>query len=111
MAKDHDTHACDAAVSLAFSILGKRWNGMILSVLGAGPTSFVAIRRAIGVSDAMLSDRLGELAEAGLVSRSVEPGPPVTVSYALTEAGTRISPILDDLGRWASSYLVAPARP
>jgi DNA-binding HxlR family transcriptional regulator len=105
-AQEHDGQACDAAVTLAFSILGKRWNGMIVDVLGAGPLSFVALRRAVGgISDAVLSDRLTELAEAGLLSRSVDAGPPVTVAYALTDSGQRLHPVLQELGRWASANL------
>lgn len=97
---------CDAAITLAFSVLGKRWNGMILGTLGDGPLSFVALRREVtGISDAVLSDRLSELAETGLVRRDVEAGPPVAVSYTLTEAGCRLIPVLDDLGRWASENL------
>jgi DNA-binding HxlR family transcriptional regulator len=104
--------ACDGAISLAFSILGKRWNGMILEVLGAGPISFAALRRAVvGISDAMLSDRLTELAEAGLIVRDVEPGPPISVTYSLTPAGTELMPVLRKLGAWASENLtIAPAR-
>jgi DNA-binding HxlR family transcriptional regulator len=99
--------ACDAAVTLAFSILGKRWNGMIVDTLGAESLTFVALRRAVtGISDAVLSDRLTELAEAGLVARAVDPGPPVSVSYALTSRGASLVPVLQELGRWASDNLV-----
>ncbi|WP_144876102.1 helix-turn-helix domain-containing protein [Microbacterium sp. 1.5R] len=108
---DHDLIRCDAAVTLAFSVLGKRWNGMIVSSLGGGQSTFVALRRAVtGISDTVLSDRLGELTDAGLVERSVDAGPPVTVSYALTDGGRGLLPILDQLGEWASSTLGAPAR-
>ncbi len=97
---------CDAAVTLAFSILGKRWNGMILDVLGAGATSFVGVRRGLGgISDAVLSDRLTELSEAGLVRRDVDPGPPVAVIYTLTPAGEQVIPVLAQLGQWASENL------
>ncbi|GAA2937023.1 hypothetical protein GCM10010458_21290 [Microbacterium luteolum] len=97
---------CDAAVTLAFSVLGKRWNGMIVASLGAGPSTFVALRRAVaGISDTVLSDRLAELAETGLVARTVDAGPPVTVSYALTASGRGLLPILDQLGEWASANL------
>ncbi|MEV4736576.1 MULTISPECIES: winged helix-turn-helix transcriptional regulator [unclassified Microbacterium] len=107
----HDLNRCDAAVTLAFSVLGKRWNGMILSSLGNGPSTFVALRRAVaGISDTVLSDRLGELTDAGLVARAVDAGPPVTVSYALTDGGRGLLPILDQLGAWASATLEAPAR-
>ncbi|MBP3977163.1 helix-turn-helix domain-containing protein [Microbacterium sp. BLY] len=103
---DEEHRVCDTAVTLAFSVLGKRWNGMILSSLGSGPSTFAALRRAVGgISDTMLSDRLAELADAGLVARTVDAGPPVTVSYALTPSGDGLLPILDQLGRWASANL------
>lgn len=103
---EHDITRCDAAVTLAFSVLGKRWNGMIVSSLGGGPSTFVSLRRAVaGISDTVLSDRLAELADAGLVARTVDPGPPVTVSYALTPGGEGLLPILDQLGTWASATL------
>lgn len=99
---------CDAAVTLAFSVLGKRWNGMIVSALGGGASGFADLRRAVpGISDAVLSDRLAELADTGLVVRSVAAGPPVAVSYALTDSGERLLPILDQLGEWASGNLVS----
>lgn len=109
--EDEQEHRqCDAAVSLAFSVLGKRWNGMIVDALRGGAMSFVELRRGVGgISDAMLSDRLAELTEAHLVVREVAPGPPVAVSYELTEAGVRLLPILTQLGEWAAESLV-PAR-
>ena len=36
----HDIRQCDAALARAFEFLGKRWNGMILGTLAAGPTGF-----------------------------------------------------------------------
>jgi DNA-binding HxlR family transcriptional regulator len=108
---EDELHACDAAVTLAFSVLGKRWNGMIVSTLGSGPSTFVALRRGVvGISDTVLSDRLAELADAGLVVRTVDAGPPITVSYALTESGQDLLPILDQLGNWASVNLERRAR-
>ncbi|CAN7345515.1 helix-turn-helix domain-containing protein [Microbacterium sp. LjRoot45] len=108
---DAEHTACDAAVTLAFSVLGKRWNGMILSSLGSGATTFVRLRRAVsGISDTVLSDRLAELASAGLAARAVDAGPPVSVSYELTDAGRRLLPVLDQLGAWARENL-APAEP
>lgn len=108
---DEERHVCDAAVTLAFSVLGKRWNGMIVSSLGGSSATFVSLRRAVsGISDTVLSDRLAELADAGLVARTVDAGPPVTVSYALTDSGRGLLPILDQLGTWASENLEIRAR-
>jgi DNA-binding HxlR family transcriptional regulator len=59
------------------------------------------LSRAIpGISDSVLSDRLSELSEAGLVVRSVKAGPPVSVSYTLTEAGLALLPALEQISRW-----------
>jgi DNA-binding HxlR family transcriptional regulator len=105
---DEEHRSCDAAVTLAFSVLGKRWNGMIVSALGSGASSFSGLRRAVpGISDAVLSDRLAELVDAGLIVRAVSPGPPVAVSYDLTDSGDRLLPILDQLGEWATGNLSA----
>jgi DNA-binding HxlR family transcriptional regulator len=105
-AEEQSAPACDAAITLAFSILGKRWNGVIVDTLGDGALTFVALRRAVtGISDAVLSDRLSELADADLVVRDVDPGPPVSVSYALTARGQSLVPLLGMLGQWASQNL------
>ena len=104
-----DEPVCDSAIVLAFSVLGKRWNGMILSVLGTGVTSFVGLRKAVsGISDTVLAERLLELAEAGLVTRAVAEGPPVAVRYELTSAGTELLPMISQLGLWAKRNLAQP---
>ena len=108
--EDEKVHAnCDSAVTLAFTVLGKRWNGMIVSALGNGASTFGGLRRAVaGISDAVLSERLVELTEAQLIARAVVPGPPVGVSYGLTDSGERLLPILTQLGEWAAVNLSAP---
>lgn len=106
---DDETPVCDTAITLAFSVLGKRWNGMILSVLGSGVTSFVGVRKAVsGISDTVLAERLLELAEVGLVTRAVAEGPPVSVRYELTTAGAELVPMISQLGLWAKRNLAAP---
>lgn len=100
-----EARACDASLSRAFQFLGKRWNGMLLGVLGAGPAGFAELRRTLDISDSMLSGRLAELAEAALVARTVDAGPPVQVRYQLTEAGEALLPALEALGSWARENL------
>lgn len=101
-----ETRICDSAITLAFTVLGKRWNGMILGVLGGGSASFVGLRKAVsGISDTVLSDRLTELVETGLVRREVTEGPPISVSYELTSAGVEIVPTIQELGVWAMRNL------
>ncbi len=102
----HEERACSAALARAFGFLGKRWNGMILATLLDGPAGFAELRRALGkVHDSVLSDRLGELGEAGLVERTVDAGPPLAVSYRLTGRGQALLPALRELTAWAEVNL------
>lgn len=59
----------------------------------------------------MLSDRLSELGAAGLVLREVDEGPPLRVSYRLTEAGAALDPAFQELAAWAKQYLPEEERP
>ncbi len=98
--------SCDHGITRAFAFLGKRWNGVIIGTLIDGPAGFAELARAItGISESMLADRLSELVAAGLVDRTVLPGPPIGVSYALTDRGSALAPVLEHLARWASDHL------
>jgi DNA-binding HxlR family transcriptional regulator len=98
--------AADASLVRAFDLLGKRWTGVLLGTLRGGPVGFRALARAVpGISDSVLSDRLGELTEAGLLARTVAEGPPVSVTYTLTGAGRELLPALEQIGRWAERHL------
>ena len=105
-----DSEECvrgDAALARAFVFLGKRWNGVVIGALMSGPAGFRELSRAIGgISDSVLSDRLADLAAAGLVARTVDEGPPVSVSYSLTDRGRALIPALEQITRWAEEHLV-----
>jgi DNA-binding HxlR family transcriptional regulator len=103
---DEACESADAALVRAFDLLGKRWTGVVLGTLSGGPAGFRALGRAVeGISDSMLSDRLSELTDAGLVTRTVTEGPPLSVTYALTDAGRALLPALEQITRWAEEHL------
>jgi DNA-binding HxlR family transcriptional regulator len=98
----------DAALVRAFELLGRRWTGVILGTLSDRPASFGELARAIpGISDSMLSTRLAALTRAGLLTRAVDEGPPLSVAYQLTAASSALLPALDQISRWAEEYLPA----
>ncbi|WP_217576682.1 helix-turn-helix domain-containing protein [Streptomyces sp. GbtcB7] len=107
--RESGTESCktvDTAITRVFALLGKRWTGPIVAVLMARPVHFADLCRAIpGISERMLSDRLTELGAAGLVVREVDEGPPLRVSYRLTEAGMALEPALRELARWSHTHL------
>jgi DNA-binding HxlR family transcriptional regulator len=95
-----------SALTQVFALLGKRWSGLIIGTLMAGPTRFSDIARAVpGMSERMLSGRLTELVGAGLVEREVIAGPPVSVLYRLSSRGEGLRPALAELERWATEHL------
>src|SRR5947209_12882039 len=109
-----DAEACgraDGSLVRAFDLLGRRWTGVVLGTLSGGPTGFRALARAVeGISDSVLSDRLGALVGAGLVTRTVDEGPPVSVAYELTDAGRALLPALEQISRWAEGHLPSTDR-
>ncbi|BCJ43389.1 hypothetical protein GCM10010168_43010 [Actinoplanes ianthinogenes] len=107
-AMEQSARACqEKATSLAraFEFLGRRWNAAVLGALESGPAGFRDLSRAIdGISDSVLSNRLSCLANAGLITREVEAGPPVSVSYALTPASRALMPALGQIAQWADEH-------
>lgn len=89
----------------AIELIGKRWTGAIVCALTERAMRYAELRKAVpGLSDRLLSQRLRELEEEGLVERQVEAGTPVRVIYSLTEAGQELDPVLSELKTWARRW-------
>ena len=90
----------------AIELVGRRWTGAIIFVLLKGRTRFAGLRAAIPeITDRMLSERLRELEQEGVVERCVVPDTPVRVEYALTEKGRALATAVDALGAWAHEWM------
>lgn len=89
----------------AIELIGKRWTGAILCALTERPMRFGELGKVVpGLSDRLLSQRLRELEEQGLVEREVEAGSPVRVTYSLTEIGLELDPAIKELQIWARRW-------
>jgi DNA-binding HxlR family transcriptional regulator len=105
-----DNQVC-ARFHQAVELIGARWTGAILHVLMRGRTRYADLRSAVPeISDRMLSERLRELEQAGIVDRHVSPDPPIRVDYELTDKGRALEPALQAIGEWAESW-IDPPRP
>jgi len=92
----------------AIDVLSSRWNGLILNVLQEGPLRFSELsERAQGPGDKVLSARLKELEARGLLTRQVDPGPPVRVSYELTRAGREFGDLARAIELWGRALVPA----
>jgi DNA-binding HxlR family transcriptional regulator len=89
----------------AIELIGKRWTGAIICALTERPMRFREVARTVpGLSDRLLSQRLRELEDEGLVRREVEAGTPVRVTYSLTEIGRGLDPSIRELRAWARRW-------
>jgi DNA-binding HxlR family transcriptional regulator len=103
--------ACCPYYHEAVELIGRRWTGAIVAVLlDGGPMRFSEVSHAVPqLSDRLLSERMKELEARGVVSRHVDPGPPVRVLYELTDMGLSLEPALQELKSWARRWLRADA--
>ena len=89
----------------AIELIGKRWTGAIVCALTERPMRFGELGKVVpGLSDRLLSQRLRELEEEGLVEREVEAGSPVRVTYSLTPVGRDLGPSIQELKAWAKRW-------
>lgn len=104
MAKSIDPHC--ASFQHAIDILARPWTALILGLLQAGPLRFSDLEeRAAGVGAKTLSARLKHLHQRGLVTREVDPGPPVRVQYTLTRKGRAFGQVAAAIERWGRDLL------
>jgi DNA-binding HxlR family transcriptional regulator len=97
------TYGDRCGIARALDVVGERWALLVVRELLLGPKRFTDLRAGLpGLSPDVLSQRLRELEQAGLVRwRKLAP-PAGSRVYELTERGLAIEPILLELGRWGS---------
>ena len=89
----------------ASELIGRRWTGAIIYVLLRRRCRFATLRDAIpDITDRMLSDRLQELEQEGIVERTVIPETPIRVEYELTKKGRALASAFDAIADWAEKW-------
>jgi DNA-binding HxlR family transcriptional regulator len=90
-------------------ILSRPWAALVLNVLQAGPLRFNELSVAAhGPGDKVLSQRLKELEEHALLERHVDPGPPLRVTYELTDRGRAFNEVACAIERWGRGLVAGP---
>lgn len=89
---------CPMAACMA--VLGGAWTTSVIWKLSGGPRRFGELQRDIpGISPKMLSARLHDLEEKGVVAREVVPSSPPSVEYSLSELGRELIPVIHTIVR------------
>ncbi|MGB0560839.1 MAG: winged helix-turn-helix transcriptional regulator [Spirulinaceae cyanobacterium] len=104
----HSRYDCNLGcpIEAALEVMGGKWKGIILYHLLSETLRFNEIRRLIPeVTHRMLTKQLRELEAQDLISRTVYPGVPPKVEYAITEYGKTLSPVIYALQVWGLHHL------
>jgi DNA-binding HxlR family transcriptional regulator len=90
----------------AVDLLGKRWSPLIVQLLLKRPHRYSELVTELEVvTEGMLSQRLKELEQAGVLERRVIDEQPVRVEYHLTGKGRALSRVISGLERWAEEWM------
>jgi DNA-binding HxlR family transcriptional regulator/putative sterol carrier protein len=97
------TYGDGCAIAQALDVVGERWALLVVRELLLGPKRYTDLRRGLpNASPNVLTQRLTELARAGVVRRRKLPPPAATRVYELTEWGRELEGTVISLGHWAA---------
>jgi DNA-binding HxlR family transcriptional regulator len=100
----HEATSC--AVAACAEIIGAKWTALLVHDLSEGPRRFSELEHSCaGISPRTLSERLRALEDEGLVERRSYSESPPRVEYELTEKGTALLPIIEEMRRFGHAYL------
>ena len=99
MIKSKDLPKCP--VETAVMMLGCRWKVLIIRDLLTGTKRFCELKKSVkGITQKVLTSKLRELEDLGLVERTVYPQNPPKVEYTLTDVGYTLAPVIESLKEW-----------
>ena len=97
------------SVARTLDLLGERWTLLVVRELLSGSRRFTEVQRGIPrISRTMLSARMRELVDAGVIERQDGEGGP---EYRLTAAGMELAGVVQEIGTWGQRWLSRELRP
>ena len=95
--------ACPVETTL--TLIGNKWQVLILRDLLSGTKRFGDLRKSIGqVTQKVLTTQLRAMEQSGLLTRTVYAEVPPRVEYTLTATGYSLKPVLDAMQLWGETY-------
>ena len=94
------------SVAHALDLVGERWALLVVRELVLGPKRFGELQKGLpGISTNVLSNRLKQLEDGGVIRRRLLPRPASGTVYELTEYGRELEHIVVALGRWGAKTI------
>ena len=92
-------------IETTLKMLGCKWKVLIIRELLNGTRRFGELKKAVnGITQKVLTSKLREMEELGLLERKIYPQIPPKVEYTLTDIGYSLRPVLDSLKGWGKDY-------
>ena len=106
MTRDYGQHC---GIAHAMDVIGGRWALLIVRDLFSGSKRFSELQEGLpGIPSNVLTGRLRELEEAGVVERRVDSSPGGRMVYGLTDYGHELEEPILSLGRWGAKKMPPP---
>ena len=103
---DYDAFLAQCPSRQLLARISDKWVPLVLAALSDRPQRYSQLSRTIaGVSQKMLTQTLRSLERDGLLTRTVTPTVPVTVSYELTDLGRSLQEVIGGLKAWAETHM------
>ncbi|MFE7775176.1 winged helix-turn-helix transcriptional regulator [Streptomyces sp. NPDC057445] len=108
-----ETTTENCTIQRTLDLIGEKWSLLILRDAMNGVRRFDDFRRHMGLSDAVLADRLRKLVGAGVLETAPyrEPGSRTRHEYRLTRKGWDLWPAMIALKQWGDQYTADPEGP
>ncbi|MBQ8668673.1 helix-turn-helix transcriptional regulator [bacterium] len=92
-------------IETTLKMLGCKWKVLIIRELLDGTKRFGELKKSVvGITQKVLTSKLREMEELGLLERKIYPQIPPKVEYTLTDIGYSLRPVLDSLKGWGKDY-------
>lgn len=92
-------------IETTLKMLGCKWKVLIIRELLDGTKRFGELKKSVvGITQKVLTSKLREMEELGLLERTIYPQIPPKVEYTLTDIGYSLRPVLDSLKGWGKDY-------
>ena len=92
-------------IETTLKMLGCKWKVLIIRELLDGTKRFGELKKSVvGITQKVLTSKLREMEELGLLERTIYPQNPPKVEYTLTDIGYSLRPVLESLKGWGKDY-------
>lgn len=92
-------------IETTLKMLGCKWKVLIIRELLSGTKRFGELKKSVvGITQKVLTSKLREMEDLGLLERKIYPQIPPKVEYTLTDIGYSLRPVLESLKGWGKDY-------